>query len=270
MNNDEPYFRWDLNGITAYYFDLNKSEGSSYSYGLDTHRGVRFDRLGIYGFRNPVDEITGKKIDGAIWRPASTDEIRKHGEFALTWDGLFLNLGHAYYDEYYYYNKDTGLIESVDENGDFLRLETPLWHSGSAAIGKTSKKIFNKWITDKDSPYFGLPYYDPNDVHATSFAKIFSVGGADGNDELAIYDDGTLVARRVKLMEEVQWTANASPSKTVYGKFDLKEPPPPNSPYSSFPVNDGNGTEEDPYVWHQKVSFKDLVYAHTDDGGATW
>ena len=101
------------------------------------------------------------------------------------------------------YDKENDQIKSVDENGEYLKLEKPLWHGGTASIGKTSKKIFNKWITDIESPYFGLPYYDPDDKEAAAFAKIFSVGGADGNDELAIYDDGTLVARRVKLVEEV-------------------------------------------------------------------
>ena len=269
MNGNEPYFRWDANGITAYDFQL-AGKDHKYKYKVNTKKGVRFDRMGIYGFTNPGDKSGKKAIDGALWHPDSIEEIKQYCQFALTWDGLFINLGYAYYDEYYTYDKEKDQIKSVDEEGNYLKLEKPLWHGGTAAIGKTSKKIFNKWITDIESPYFGLPYYDPDDKEAAVFAKIFSVGGADGNDELAIYDDGTLVARRVKLVEEVQYTKNTSPSKTVYARFTIKDPPPPNTPYSSFPENDGDGTEENPFVWHTKSNEKDMVYAHTDDAGATW
>lgn len=269
MNGDEPYFRWDANGITAYDFQLAGKE-HKYKYKVNTKKGVRFDRMGIYGFTNPGDKSGKKAIDGALWHPESIEEIKQYCQFALTWDGLFINLGYAYYDEYYTYDKEKDQIKSVDEEGNYLKLEKPLWHGGTASIGKTSKKIFNKWITDIESPYFGLPYYDPDDKEAAAFAKIFSVGGADGNDELAIYDDGTLVARRVKLVEEVQYTKNTSPSKTVYARFTIKNPPPPNTPYSSFPENDGDGTEENPFVWHTKSNEKDMVYAHTDDAGTTW
>jgi hypothetical protein len=47
MNGDEPYFRWDDHGITAYDFtETTKGYISNYN----TKRGVRFDRFGIYGY----------------------------------------------------------------------------------------------------------------------------------------------------------------------------------------------------------------------------
>jgi hypothetical protein len=159
MNGDEPYFRWDAYGINAYYFDRKSDGFNSYDYGLDTRKGVRFDRFGLYGFRDPVGP-NGKIVDGALWRPESIEEIRKYAQFALTWDGLFFNLGHSYYDKYYYYDKETDTIVSKDEKGNSLTLPEPIWHASTASIGKTSPMIFNKWVTEKTSPYYGLPYYD--------------------------------------------------------------------------------------------------------------
>jgi hypothetical protein len=80
MHNNEPYFRWDNMGITAYSFGSNETGG--YLYGLDTKKGVRFDRFGVYGYN-------GK--DGAIWHPNNTEEVTENSSFALTWDGLYLN-----------------------------------------------------------------------------------------------------------------------------------------------------------------------------------
>ena len=260
MRGDEPYFRWDANGITAYYFETDPNKKTAYNYGLNTRRGVRYDRFGIYGYRNPVDD-NGAPIDGATWHPATVDEIIKHSQFALTWDGLYLNLGHATYDKYYRYEDGVFKPEIFDK---------PIWHAGTTVIGKTSEYLFNKWVEDRDSDLYGLPYYDKNDKNAKAFAKIFAIGGADGNEELVIYDDGTLVANKIKLTGSVEWTKNTSPAKTVYGKIALKTPPANNTPYVKFPDKDGAGTEQDPYVWHKIVDINDTVYAHTDNGGATW
>jgi hypothetical protein len=258
MRGDEPYFRWDANGITAYYFETDPTKKHLYNHGLDSRRGVRFDRFGIYGYQDPVDE-NGAAIDGTAWHPETLDAVRKHSQFALTWDGLYLNLGHARYTKYYRYENDVFVQEVFD---------TPKWHAGAANIGKTSDYLFNKWVTDTSSQRHGLPYYDPSDTEARIFSKIFSVGGADGDDQLAIYDDGTLVARKVKFTESVEWAKNASPAKTVYGHISLTTPPENNT--LTFPENDGDGTESKPHVWHTIVSEKDSVYSHTDNGGATW
>jgi hypothetical protein len=82
MYNNEPYFRWDAFGITAYHFNSDNPGG--YLYGLDTKRGVRFDRFGIYGY-------SGK--DGATWHPNSLQDVVDNANFALTWEGLYLKLG---------------------------------------------------------------------------------------------------------------------------------------------------------------------------------
>jgi hypothetical protein len=48
MNGDEPTFRWDSHGITAYSF---KNDASNvYLTDIDKRKGVRFDRFGLYGY----------------------------------------------------------------------------------------------------------------------------------------------------------------------------------------------------------------------------
>lgn len=83
MNGNQPTFRWDTHGITAYGFD-NSSNDVILS-GLDTQKGVRFDRFGIYGY-------TG--IDGEKWHPTTISgaspvpTIDEKSTFYLTWEGL--------------------------------------------------------------------------------------------------------------------------------------------------------------------------------------
>jgi hypothetical protein len=103
MNGGEPTFRWDAYGLTAYYFKTGINQ--SYINGIDTCKGVRFDRLGIYGF-------DGK--DGASWHPKAieatvldedenqildSDCLKANASFYLTWDGLRIIPNNLKYDE---------------------------------------------------------------------------------------------------------------------------------------------------------------------------
>lgn len=75
MNADEPLFKWDAFGISA--FDTIVYDGNVA--GADSDKFVRFDKHGLYG-------IEGR--DGATWRPANQEELMETANFALTWDGL--------------------------------------------------------------------------------------------------------------------------------------------------------------------------------------
>jgi hypothetical protein len=80
MNSNDPTFRWDTHGITAYDFD-NSSSDTYFT--VNQNKGVRFDRFGIYGY-------TG--INGETWKPTGIDtginSIEEHSTFYLTWEGL--------------------------------------------------------------------------------------------------------------------------------------------------------------------------------------
>lgn len=241
MNGSEAYFRWDVYGITAYDFDNPLKP--EYINGLNTSKGVRFDRFGIYGFEG---------IDGANWHPncvadwdntPGADPIRAHSLFELTWDGLYLNLGHAQY-----HHTTTGVtVDSQDIN-----------HNTKATIGKVDDFIFNAWGSD------GIPYYNPDSAWVAlhdAFVKVFAVGNGVGNETLVIYDDGTLTADKVKLTGSIEWTDASSPSKSVYASTNLTKPAD-GTRYNDFPAS-GSG-------WHKNVSSQDKYYCHTDNGGATW
>lgn len=93
MDGTTPAFRWDTNGITAYW------SGKDYLTPTDNpvlkmNRFVRFDKFGIYGYNNNNDN------DNTNFVPANEEEIRSNPNsmFSLTWSGL--------------------LIRSVEKNGD--------------------------------------------------------------------------------------------------------------------------------------------------------
>lgn len=81
---DNPTFRWDARGISAYdYTNFNNVIS-----GVNTNKFVRFDKHGIYG-------INDDSIDGSSWYPTGLGydgdafkEIGSKATFALTWEGL--------------------------------------------------------------------------------------------------------------------------------------------------------------------------------------
>ncbi len=85
MDGTTPAFRWDTNGITAYW------SGKDYLTPTDNpvlkmNRFVRFDKFGIYGYNN------GNDNDNTNFVPASEEEIRSNPNsmFSLTWSGLLI------------------------------------------------------------------------------------------------------------------------------------------------------------------------------------
>jgi hypothetical protein len=81
MNVNEPVFRWDSFGLTA--FDAEWG-GTSTVGRPNKNKFVRFDKHGIYGINDDGDVI----VDGLSWKPSSIDEIDDKATFALTWEGL--------------------------------------------------------------------------------------------------------------------------------------------------------------------------------------
>lgn len=81
MSGDEPVFRWDAYGISAYEALWSGGEVPTIS-GINTKKFVRFDKYGIYGINNI------SSIDGASWHPDNEADIHNNATFALTWEGL--------------------------------------------------------------------------------------------------------------------------------------------------------------------------------------
>lgn len=174
MSGNQPTFRWDSYGITAFSFDAQTIEdtGEVLEQNYNFNKGVRFDRFGIYGYEEK----------GTNWAPKTVNDVKENSAFALTWDGLSIRPGTGYYNV------------SVIKDG--TTTET-IFHKSSAILGKTNGKVYNEW--DGNTPQF-IPQYDEDGkfILTPTFAKILTIE-TGGNENLAIYDDGTLVANRLKL-----------------------------------------------------------------------
>jgi hypothetical protein len=158
MNGEQPTFRWDAKGLTAFDFITRVTEdGKEITSNFNTNKGVRFDRFGICGFNG---------VDGQSWSPNNLDEIRANSNFALNWDGLFLKMGSGIYNMY----------QDIDDDGNLEEekaLDYPIYHRSNAILGRTNGVIYNDW-TEK-----GFPYYNPVSS-APTFTKIFAVGSGEG------------------------------------------------------------------------------------------
>ena len=194
MRGDEPYFRWDDHGITAYSFDENIKRITT---SFDTKRGVRFDRFGVYGYdMNDESFISETEIkDGQTWHPVSIDEVRSNSVFSLTWDGLQLKPGAGYYGA----------------NGK-------TYHASYAFIGKTDGKLYNGW----DNWY--TPITNSIDENQTQpFVKIISAGTKEGTnftETLAIYDNGVLVCQDARLRGTIYAESGRIGSEKAGWKID--------------------------------------------------
>jgi hypothetical protein len=248
MNGDHPTFRWDSKGITAYSFatEVNEETGIETDSDYNYNKGVRFDRFGLYGYDG----------QGQTWAPRDLEEIRQKSRFALTWDGLVFRMGGGQYDKYYGVDSDGNL------NKEFSTLTNPITHSSTVDLGRTNGLIYNAWNKA------GYPYYNPNS-DAQKFTKIFAVGPGEKQENLVIYDDGTMVANNIKLNGSIEWTEASSPSKTVYataayvgGSAKDKNHPADGTKYKDI-SDSGTG-------WHRVSGTNDSYYATTDNGGATW
>ena len=101
MDGDNPSFRWDKAGISAYGFDQKEEE----PYDLKTY--VRFDKYGIYGIQN-----------GENYVASSLQDIKDTAKFGLTWKGFFIK--NSYTDGYVSISSDDDFqIVTVNEEQDF-------------------------------------------------------------------------------------------------------------------------------------------------------
>lgn len=327
MHGAEPSFRWDNYGLTAY--DFNESNGT---YTFDLKKGVRFDRLGVYGFKlkelpgankayyhkdssTPIEELNPPAdtwanlpetsssgwhtvrnyyedncystssdtdiIDWTLprlivndenatdWHPNKVAEwtidnqgnvvpkadhnqqnpndvyVRNHSTFELTRDGFYLSLA----DATYHFGKNSSLI---------AREINPVNHVTRLAFGRVEDVLYNTWQIG------GFPYYVTGSTYQ-DFIKVLSIKDNTDSEQLAIYDDGTIVAKRIKFTDSVEWTPSASPSQSVYAKVRL-DCPANDTLYNTFPDTDDPNNAR----WHKNKNNNDIWYAHTDNAGRTW
>ena len=95
-NDEEPSFRWDKYGISAY-----KNEGEDSPYDLSTF--VRFDQYGLYGITDNVN-----------FKARSLQDIKNQAYFGITWDGFFIR--NSYTNGYVSISNDNDfqVIQNID------------------------------------------------------------------------------------------------------------------------------------------------------------
>jgi len=197
MNGTESYFRWDAKGITAYDYD-SPTSGALLN-GLDTTKGVRFDKFGIYGYSG---------IDGQGWAPQyvfkwdtntgkaierDPESIRGYSTFELTKEGLMLKgLGDGEYGHY------------LPLSGPVTSFSNKVVHNGQVILGRVDDILYNSWNL-YTNPW--KPYWDTTSTDST-FAQVFSLSN-DGTETFKLFDDGTLIATRVCLEGLITATAGS-------------------------------------------------------------
>ena len=129
FGGDSPTFKWDKFGLTAYWFDASQSQNGIAINNIDTKRGVRYDRYGIYGYNKPDQEV---------FTPTNLNEITTYSNFYLTWEGLgiryndsYVKLGKMDEIEYNSWNNTTGL-PFFDSNNPELEKFIPIMEVGDS------------------------------------------------------------------------------------------------------------------------------------------
>lgn len=175
MDGTTPAFRWDTNGISAYWSGKDYLTPESNPV-LKMNRFVRFDKFGIYGYNNGNDE------DNTNFVPASEEEVRSNSMFSLTWSGLLIRsiqkdgsnnvVGSIEINNKYDIvvkkgDKDKVLIGRLNDNGNYgIRicdndgtpvLETidngSLWLRQSLSIGTGTRTKVKIGVLDNDQVF---------------------------------------------------------------------------------------------------------------------
>lgn len=164
MNGNEPTFRWDSHGITAYDFDNSVSD--TYL-SINKNKGVRFDRFGIYGYSG---------IDGETWKPTGistgSNSIDEHSAFSLTWEGLKVTV-------------NDGATLRIGDIPTETSVVTETENNSTAEVDDDSQYIFI--VRDKNNN----PTFRIKKDGSVAMGDIPADGDNDNNDENGGDGDGT-------------------------------------------------------------------------------
>lgn len=210
LNKGVPQYRWDANGITAYWMDSGRS--------MWLNKFIRFDQNGLYGvsgFSLKKDQTTLVfKDENKIWNNAAT-------KFALTWKGFLLRntLGDGSIE----INSETNQI-SVTQDG---KQRIALGKIGNNQYGMQLRNAANEitletndegnlWLRNKlsvgtlkngeNQVTIGQIGIETTDIaidqkvfgeNTSGVGRVFTAKGTKDGDtstNLVIYEDGTLYA----------------------------------------------------------------------------
>lgn len=160
MDGTTPAFRWDTNGITAYW--SGKDSITPYdSPDFKMNRFVRFDKFGIYGYNGSDDDKN--------FVPLTEAEVRSNSIFSLTWSGLLIHS-----------------IQKKKENN----VEKSI---GEIEINREYDIVVSKYVT-KNNVTTSVPKVQIGRLSDTNYG--IRIRDDDGNAVLETVDDGSLWLRK--------------------------------------------------------------------------
>lgn len=168
-DGNNPTFRWDTYGLTAYSQIRDENEKLL---GIDKNTFVRFDRFGIYGIRS------GESADEFI--PISESEIKDNANFGMTWSGFFLR------------NTDeNGMLEVSSEN-DIRVLKDGI---DRVKIGRLGDGVYGLQLKDDT----GATTLETNDSGELWLRDRLSISTSDSSFKVGI---GNLGKEKIKYVED--------------------------------------------------------------------
>ena len=188
MDGNNPSFRWDKAGLSAYGLDRNGEPG----YDLNTY--VRFDKYGLYGIKN-----------GENFVASSLEDIQENAHFAVTWDGFFVRnsyegggrVGMSSDNDFQITNKVNGVeqekikigaLEWVDNSGNIVT--TPLLDRAPIKYGIRIKN--NNGITVMETDDNGnITMTGTINAVGGNFDDLVTVGNNSGGDPYIAIDGRT-------------------------------------------------------------------------------
>lgn len=163
-SRDNPSFRWDKAGISAFKFD-----GSDESVPYDLQTFVRFDQYGLYGIK-----------DNGSFKAESLSDIIDKAHFAVTWDGFFIKNSY----------EDGGRV-SITSDNDFQVIDgtnTERIKIGSLGVDQvTGNRIYGINISDSS----GNSVLNTNNDGDLTITGIINATGGNFSDLVYVGKDET-------------------------------------------------------------------------------
>lgn len=189
-NKDNPSFRWDKAGISAYKSDGTTDDGQGHiieNYDLQTF--VRYDQYGLYGIK-----------DSAGFKAQSLQDVLDEAHFAVTWDGFFIKNSY----------EGGGRVEITSDN-DFRVLNDPLQQGNFQEKIKIGALEWGDGITSPDAP------------GATALPTLYGIRIKNdlGEEVMKTDDDGN-----INITGTINATGGNFSDIVTVGKQNSQNPPP--------------------------------------------
>jgi hypothetical protein len=208
MDGTTPAFRWDTNGISAYW--NGKDSITPYdSPDFKMNRFVRFDKFGIYGYNGSDDKN---------FVPLTEAEVRSNSIFSLTWSGLLIHSIQKKKENNV--EKSIGEIE-INREYDIVVSKYVTKNNVTEAvskvqIGRLSDKNYGIRIRDDD----GNTVLETVDDGSLWLRKSLSIGtGTSTNVKIGVLDNNQVFNANNNFIVNSDGTAKMTGVLRIKGKY---------------------------------------------------